>query len=85
MADSCNQQNTNRSEDKIPLYSIKSKNVGSNYIREFIVTKIEYPSEEPLDRMFLANIRPTLRLNSIYRIERSMQFFTGYRIYKSDG
>jgi len=62
MADNCSGQCTDKSEDKISLHSIQSRNVDSNYVSEFTVSKMDCLSEECMIRMSLENIRLSVAL-----------------------
>ena len=62
MADNCSGQCTDKSDDKISLRSIQSRNIDSNYVSEFTVSKMDCSSEERMIRMSLENIRPSVAL-----------------------
>jgi cation transport ATPase len=62
MADNCSGQYADKSDDKTYLHSIQSRNIDSNYVSEFTVSKMNCPSEERMIRMSLENIRPSVAL-----------------------
>lgn len=62
MTDSCSRQRTDKSEDKIPQHSTRSRNVDNIYVSEFTVAKMDCSSEERTVLMFLENIRPRVAL-----------------------
>ncbi len=59
MVDNCSGQYADKSDDKISLRSIQSRNIDSNYVSEFIVSKMDCSSEERMVGMSLENIRPS--------------------------
>jgi hypothetical protein len=56
MANNCSGQ-TDKCEDKISLFSTQDRNIDSNYVSKFTVSKINCLSEECMVRMSLKNIR----------------------------
>lgn len=62
MADNCSGQYADKSDDKISLSSTQDRNIDSNYVSKFTVSKVDCLSEECMIRMSLKNIRPGVAL-----------------------
>jgi cation transport ATPase len=77
MADNCSGQYEDKSDDKTYLHSIQSRNIDSNYVSEFTVSKMDCASEECMIRMSLENIRPSVALEFDFPSRKIKVFHEG--------